>query len=173
MLYYIYIQRRLIINIFFLDNHPARAAEQMCDKHVVKMILESAQMLSTAHRILDKSDNDLLYKASYKNHPSTIWARSGHLNYMWLYSHFIALGREYERRYGKVHTSISKLSESLRHAPRRIANRPFSPPPQCMPPDYQQEDTVAAYRMYYKCDKAEFAKWKEPAVIPEWFMEPV
>ncbi len=145
----------------------------MCDKHVVKMILESAQMLSTAHRILDKSDSEVLYKASYKNHPSTLWARAGHLNYMWLYSHFIALGREYELRYGKIHTSIAKLSESLKKAPKRIPNRPFSPPPQCMPPDYKQPDTVKAYRMYYKCDKAGFAKWKEPTVIPEWFTEPV
>lgn len=145
----------------------------MCDKHVVKMILESAQMLCTAHRILDKSDNDLLYNATHKNHPSSRWTREGHLNYLWLYSHFIALGREYERRYGKVHATIAKLSETLKHVPRRIPNRPFAPPPQCMPPDYYQDDTVEAYRMYYKCDKASFAKWKEPAVIPEWFTEPV
>jgi hypothetical protein len=145
----------------------------MCDKHVVKMILESAQMLSTAHRILDKSDDDKLYKVAHKNHPSTKWVRQSHLNYQWLYSHFIALGREYENRYGKIHASITKLSDTLKQVPRLIPNQPFSPPPQCMPPDYQQDDTVEAYRMYYKCDKADFAKWREPAIMPEWFMESV
>tara|TARA_R110002111_G_scaffold14205_2_gene38958 strand:- start:62 stop:499 length:438 start_codon:yes stop_codon:yes gene_type:complete len=145
----------------------------MCDKHVVKMILESAQMLSTAHHILDKSDNDLLYKATHKNHPSSRWVRESHLHYQWLYSHFVALGLEYTRRYGKIHTSITKLSDGLSHVPRHIPNKPFSPPPQCMPPDYYQDNTIEAYRMYYKCDKASFAKWKEPAVIPEWFTEPV
>ena len=145
----------------------------MCDKHVVKMILESAQMLSTAHRILDKSDNDLLYKATHKNHPSCKWVRESHLHYQWLYSHFISLGSEYTRRYGKIHVSISKLQKILKKSPKHIPSRDFTPPPQCMPPDYYQDNTVEAYRMYYICDKASFAKWKKPAVIPEWFTKSV
>ena len=156
-----------------MHEHPATAAEQMCDKHVVKMILESAQMLSTAHRIIDKVDNDLLYKVSHKNHPSCRWVRESHLHYQWLYSHFIALGREYTRRYGKVHTSIDKLQMFLKNIPKHISIQPFTPPPQCMPLDYHQDNTVEAYRMYYKCDMADFAQWKEPAIIPEWFTEPV
>jgi hypothetical protein len=141
----------------------------MCDKHCVKMILESAQMLSTAHRILDKSDNDLLYKTTHKNHPSTKWVRESHLNYQWLYAHFIALGEEYTARYGKAHKSIAKLKSFLKEPPRSIPVELFSEPPQCMPSEYKQSNTVEAYRTYYRNDKAEFATWKNPSVIPSWW----
>ena len=67
------------MNIFYLDRNPVVAAQMMCDKHVVKMILESAQILSTAHRVLDgdeHADNVGMYKMTHKNHPSTIWVRA-------------------------------------------------------------------------------------------------
>ena len=86
------------MNIFYLHNDPRIAAKYHCDKHVVKMILESAQMLSTAHRIIDKSDDDILYREAYKNHPSTIWVRSGLYHYKWLQSLFNSLGKEFEHR---------------------------------------------------------------------------
>ena len=82
------------MNIFYLDRNPVIAAQMMCDKHVVKMILESAQMLSTAHRVLDGDDraNETgLYKMAHKNHPSTIWVRASSENYRWLWKHFDAL----------------------------------------------------------------------------------
>ena len=96
------------MNIFYLDRHPIKAAQMMCDKHVVKMILESAQILSTAHRVLDGddyADRYGLYKIAHKNHPSTIWARSGGLNYLWLYDHMRGLMQEYTYRYGKIHAT--------------------------------------------------------------------
>ena len=96
------------MNIFYLDRHPIKAAQMMCDKHVVKMILESAQILSTAHRVLDGddyADQYGLYKIAHKNHPSTIWARSGGLNYLWLYDHMRGLMQEYTYRYGKIHAT--------------------------------------------------------------------
>ena len=157
------------MNIFYLDPHPAIAARQCCDKHVVKMILESAQMLSTAHRVLDKNNNELLYKEAHKNHPSTKWVRESHLNYQWLYAHFVALGEEYTARYGKVHMSIAKLKSFLKYPPKRIPLKLFSEPPQCMPDIYKQERSVDAYRAYYMGDKANFATWKTPSVIPSWW----
>ena len=80
------------MNIFYLDKNPVVAAQMQCDKHVVKMILESAQMLSTAHRVLDGNeyaDKKGLYKMAHKNHPSTIWARSSLENYVWLFDHMV------------------------------------------------------------------------------------
>ena len=150
----------------------------LCDRHCVKMILESAQMLSTAHRVLDKNDNGLLYKESHKNHPSTKWVRESHLNYQWLYAHFVALGKEYTARYGKVHMSITKLKSLLSSPPRHIPQKLFTPPPQCMPDIYKRkcsvcgnDGTIDAYRAYYMGEKSSFAVWKEPAAAPKWWKE--
>ena len=157
------------MNIFYLHNDPRIAAKYHCDKHVVKMILESAQMLSTAHRIIDKSDDDILYREAYKNHPSTIWARSGLYHYRWLQSLFNGLGKEFEQRYNKPHNTIIKLSERLKDAPRFIKEVEFSQPPQCMPDIYKRDCSVDAYRAYYKGEKVGFATWKTKT--PEWFNE--
>ena len=158
------------MNIFYLDKDPMIAAQMMCDKHVVKMILESAQMLSTAHRVLDGdvyADSVGLYKTAHKNHPSTIWTRASVHNYMWLYNHMISLMQEYTCRYGKHHAS-ERLVAPLRKTPTTIPVVDFSDPPQCMPDYCKTEDTVSAYRYYYINEKASFAKWKN-AKIPEWF----
>ena len=158
------------MNIFYLDKDPMIAAQMMCDKHVVKMILESAQLLSTAHRVLDGdvyADSVGLYKTAHKNHPSTIWTRASVHNYMWLYNHMISLMQEYTCRYGKHHAS-ERLVAPLRKTPTTIPVVDFSDPPQCMPDYCKTENTVSAYRYYYINEKASFAKWKN-AKIPEWF----
>ena len=80
------------MNIFYLSEDPNQAAKYMYNKHVVKMILESAQLLCTAHIISDGESADVPYKATHKNHPSAIWARESVSNYIWLYDHMIALG---------------------------------------------------------------------------------
>jgi hypothetical protein len=129
------------MNIFYIHDNPVIAAQAMTDKHVVKMILESAQLLSTAHRALDgqefiqlsKSGARLrkwnhpdahmditLYKSTHLNHPSGIWVRQSSENYMWLYKHFIALSEEYYQRYGKRHASELLLSGLLSKAPNKI-----------------------------------------------------
>ncbi len=113
------------MNIFYLDKRPDDCAEMHCDKHVVKMILESAQMLSTAHRVLDgdKVHPDL-YKIAHKNHPSTIWTRSSIQHYSWLFRLFRMLSAEYSLRYSngefKVHKSWDKLGKILEWAPKNI-----------------------------------------------------
>ena len=96
------------MNIFYLHDTPVTCAQYHTDKHVVKMIIEYAQLLSTAHRLVDGDEGLVLYKATHKNHPSAIWARRSAQNYAWLYYHMMELGREYEKRYGKKHLSIIK-----------------------------------------------------------------
>ena len=158
------------MNIFYLDRDPKIAAQMMCDKHVVKMILESAQMLSTAHRVLDGNDigdSKGLYKMAHKNHPSTIWARTNSSNYEWLWAHFDALMKEYTHRYGKKHAS-KRLIHSLWENPNNITHGDFTDPPQCMPPYCKGDDTVMAYQTYYILEKSRFAKWTKRS-IPEWF----
>ena len=94
------------MNIFYLDRDPKIAAQMMCDKHVVKMILESAQMLSTAHRVLDGdeyADKNGLYKKAHVNHPSSIWVRCSYQQYKWLYDHMVALMEEYTYRLSLIH----------------------------------------------------------------------
>jgi hypothetical protein len=129
------------MNIFYIHTDPVIAAQAMTDKHVVKMILESAQLLSTAHRYLDgqqyiqlsKSGARLkkwnhpdphmdatLYKSTHLNHPSGVWVRQSAENYMWLYKHFIALSEEYYQRYGKRHASELLLSGLLSKTPNKI-----------------------------------------------------
>ena len=157
------------MNIFYLDSDPVVAAQMECDRHVVKMVLESAQMLSTAHRELDDNVPDILYKSAHKNHPSTLWTRSNASHYAWHYDHFIALCDEYTHRYGKVHASDTKLRDVLAKLPRNITCGEFTQPPQCMPDQYKCNDSVTAYRNYYKGDKARFAEWNKSRPAPNWW----
>ena len=157
------------MNVFFLDADPVTAAQQQCDKHVVKMILETAQLLSTAHRVLDgdeRADNNGLYKATHKNHPSAVWARDNSSNYEWLWQHMSALMKEYTARYGKTHAT-ERLTHSLWELPRNITHDDFTPPPQCMPDQYKGDCTVSAYRDYYLGEKMAIAKWAH-SEVPTW-----
>ena len=162
------------MNIFYLDKDPVRAAEYHCDKHVVKMILESAQMLCTAHRLLSGEDycNDKgLYKLAYQNHPSTKWARESFVQYRWLYNLYEKLLTEYTKRYGKIH-ACERLRAELELCPTNINAKPFTEPPQCMPDEYKVKgNSVIAYRHYYKGEKAAFAKWQY-SDIPWWWENP-
>ena len=160
------------MNIFYLDEDVREISEMQCDKHCVKMILESAQMLSTAHRILDGdeyADDYKLYKATHKNHPSTIWTRATDENYMWHFDLFKAMLGEYTFRYGKLHKCMD-IFYALETPPRNIPEGEFTPPPQCMPDQYKCDDAVQAYRNYYIGEKSGFAKWKAREV-PTWFRD--
>lgn len=170
------------MNIFRLDNCPAKAAELMCDKHVVKMIVEYAQILSTAHRVLDGTPTkqpsksgktmqthyaldsfdfeQVMYKASHVNHPSSVWARESVANYQWLYRHFRATCNEYFKRYGKIHATAAKLAGHLAFCPSNIPQGQQTPLPQCMPDHYKCDDVTTAYQNYYRGDKAYMAVWK-------------
>ena len=148
------------MNIFYLHEDPEVCASYFYDKHKVKMILESAQMLCTAHHEL-LHEPDVPYKPSHVNHPSTIWVRKNLSQYFWLYEHMLALGNEYTKRYGKEHLSITKCKEPLKLAPINIEENTFEPPPQCMPDEYKHDDTITAYWNYYIGEKYNVANKKE------------
>ena len=168
------------MNIFVLDRDPKIAAREMCDKHVVKMIVESAQMLSTCHRMLDGTPEKRssvsgkrqvtyyklddwrekhLYKAVHYKHPCNIWLRENVSNYLWLYTHFLALLAEYRLRYEKQH-ACEKLIDPLANVPSNINDGTITEFPQAMPDDCKTGNVVEAYRNYYKKYKSTFATWK-------------
>ena len=148
------------MNIFYLHQTPEQAARYQYNKHVVKMILESAQMLCTAHHCIMGSDADVPYKAAHKNHPSTKWARQSGENYAWLYYHMMELGREYEKRYGKKHLSIIKCEEPLSILPGGILETGLTKMPQCMPDEYKDDCSIQAYWNYYIHGKKDIANLK-------------
>jgi len=147
------------MNIFYLDKCPKKAAQLQYNKHVVKMILESAQMLCTAHHVHGNPD-DVPYKQAHLNHPSTIWVRENSLHYDWLYEHFVALQGEYYKRYNKTHLSYTKCYEPLMNHPENIPHEPWEQPPQCMPDEYKDKCSVQAYWNYYIGEKHTVANLK-------------
>jgi hypothetical protein len=155
------------MNIFVLDLDPVKAAEYQCDKHVVKMILETAQLLSSAHHVLNSPHKDRFYKLTHKNHPCAVWTRESASNYGWLYNHFIALCAEYTKRYGKCHKTDREKGFVLAILPHLIESKAMTPFPLCMPDQYKTDDVVESYRNYYKGEKAYFAKWKNGS--PSWW----
>lgn len=180
------------MNIFYLSPEPRACARYHCDKHVVKMILELGQLLSTAHRVLDgkeyvdsssgrrikrwKLENPImdstLYKATHINHPSAVWCRSGVPQYLYTLDLFYALIDEYEHRYGKTH-ACTKLETVLVAPPKNIDKAvDWNEPPQAMPEDCRiKGDSVEAYRLYYTKYKYTFAKWKN-RMPPHWWQKP-
>jgi hypothetical protein len=148
------------LNIFYLDKNPEIAARYHCDKHVVKMILETTQILSTVHHRYGSSKAP--YKETHKKHPSTIWAGDSYENYVWLQDLGIELCREYSRRYNnRVHKCFYYLSNELSKPPPDMPRNGFTDPPQCMPDECKiVGDAVAAYQNYYRMKKASFAVWK-------------
>ena len=153
------------MNIFFIDSNPATAAKYQCDRHCVKMILETSQMLSTAMHILNLSGAP--YLQTHANHPTSKWSRANKNTYLWTCNHLEALLNEYFERYGKIHKCNQYLQLFYDQA-KFLPDGEFSDPPQCMPEQYRGSDTVTAYRKYYIGEKASFAKWRN-GNIPEWF----
>ena len=151
------------MNIFYLDKDPVKAAQIQYNKHVVKMILESAQMLCTAHHCHSLADETewVPYKKAHVNHPSTRWVRQSASNYLWLYYHMLALGDEYTKRYGKTHLSITKCFLPLYRIPVGIPSNGFIQPPQCMPDEFKDECSVKAYWNYYIGEKYTVANKNE------------
>jgi hypothetical protein len=179
------------MNIFYLDHDVKTCATYHNDKHVVKMILEYAQLLSTAHRMLDGKEyidassgrrikrwrlgdenmENILYKASHINHPSAIWVRQSNNNYNWLMCLLQDLLQEYTYRYGKIHAT-DRLVYWLRKPPANIPVGYFTQPTPAMPDEYKVPDSVQSYRNYYVGAKKTMAKWKKRP-IPEWWSDTV
>ena len=178
------------MNIFYLNHEPKICAEMHVSKHVVKMIIEYAQLMSTAHRVLDGTEyTDLtangrrikrwrmddpfmestLYKASHINHPSAIWCRENKQNYLYLHRLWHYLLQEYTYRYGRKH-ECEKLSAALYLRPENIKDGEFFAPTPAMPPELKiiaenpvpgrKYDSLKSYHNYYNISKRSFATWK-------------
>jgi len=179
------------MNIFALHLNPKTCAQMHVDKHVVKMILEYSQLLSTAHRVLDGQEyvdsssgrrikrwklsnplmDNLLYKATHINHPSAVWVRESKANYQWLAYLLAELSLEYSYRYGKTHKceTIGLIGVLSMMPPENIPNKPFTHPTPAMPEQYRVKgDSIQSYRNYYVGDKQRMASWKSRPV-PEWW----
>lgn len=181
------------MNIFYLDPDPKTCAEMHISKHVVKMIIEYAQLMSTAHRVLDGEEytaltangrrikrwrmNDpvmesTLYKASHINHPSAIWCRQTLQNYVWLYRMWFYLLQEYTYRYGRQH-ECAKLRAALYLTPEKIKVGEFFPPTPAMPDHVKiPGNSLASYHNYYNISKRGFASWQgkvNSRPTPEWY----
>ena len=147
------------MNIFVLSTNPVEAAKMQCNKHVVKMIVESTQLLSN---VVDGP-----YKKTHVKHPCSIWAGKNRTNFNWLVRHALALCGEYTERYHKIHKCQS-IIEMLALWEERLPIG-VSPFVQCMPDEYKHSDPVIAYQQYYH-SKAYFAKWPE-GKVPYWWMQ--
>jgi hypothetical protein len=158
------------MNIFYLHNDPEICAAYHCDKHVVKMILEYAQLLSTAHHELDGVPSIECYKSTHKNHPSAVWARQSMHHYRWLYRLLSHTCREYTKRYNKIHATERKgIVCNLMQLPYELRSVGWEDPPQCMPDEYKNINVIKAYRNYYIRDKGRFATWKNGS--PFWWQQ--
>lgn len=181
------------MNIFILDNVPKKAAEYHCDKHVVKMILESAQMKSTAHWLhllwnenktlkdfkrvrdvkqwlINNTDPKLHppYSLTHVHHPCTIWVSSTKENYMWHYKLMFHLCEEYTNRYNRIHKTAQYL-KWFKRFPVNMKSSNLEDFKVCMANEYKvNSNPVDCYRNYYIKDKVRFAKWKY-SEKPEWF----
>jgi hypothetical protein len=158
------------MNIFYLDHNPRTAAEMMHDKHVVKMILETAQILSSVCHRHDTWIEEM-YRPTHKNHPSVLWAGDSADNFWWLYAHGLWLCKEFEYRYNHHHKSSDVIELMPYFAPKQFPLPYWTPPPQAMPDEFKiAGDSVAAYRAYYLGRKVEQSGWTRRPV-PTFVLE--
>ena len=183
------------MNIFYLDNDPKMCAEMHNDKHCIKMILEYAQLLSTAHRVLDgtqsvglsasgrkqtryvlpDSRESILYSATHVNHPSAVWVRQSVGNYFWLSNLLVELCKEYTYRYGKIHKCERDGLVKLLHdcVPDNMKMIAFTEPTPAMPDEVKiNGNSILSYRNYYIKNKTHLASWKgkfNSRSVPVWF----
>jgi len=145
---------QLAMNLFFLDREIDNAVKYHCDKHVVKMCLETAQLLCTS---LDRYGMVGPYKPTHKRHPTALWTGDSIDHYLWLRVFGLTLCREYTWRYRKVHASANVI-ETLPVDPP-FPDAGWKDPPQAMPEKFKGDDPVGAYRRFYKAEKSRFALW--------------
>jgi hypothetical protein len=184
------------MNIFYLDHDVTKCAEMHVDKHVCKMVIEYAQLLSTAHRVLDgemyigKTINNRnikrwrllderenrLMKPTMMNHPSAIWLRQSDSNYRWLYNMWCELQKEFTYRYGKIHAT-ARLIPDLKKVPDNCPVGPFTGPTPAMPDACKVPgNSLQSYHNYYVMSKSHLWSWKgkiNSRTQPQWFIEMV
>ena len=141
------------MNIFVLDYDIRKCAEMHKNKHIVKMPLETAQMLCSVHHVISERE-DIPYKLAHKNHPCSIWARECAENYLWLCGLGIELCREYTKRYKKLHKCQEVIEWAILNMPTNlIVNGGITPHALAMPNECKIGDAVESYREYYRVYK--------------------
>lgn len=158
------------MNIFRVDNNPKQAAADLCDRHCIKMILESCQMLSTALQV-NGFTPEWACKPTHINHPCSKWCRETSSNYLWLAEHAKALCDQYTLRYGRIHAYTDKIDRFIEASSIIIVGGETSAPT-AMPEQFKQidGDVVFKYRAYVAGSKFRFAKWKYTPQ-PHWWSE--
>ena len=162
------------MNIFVLDEDPYASARMMCDKHIPKMVVESAQMMASALRRHGATDEDMPltksgtpYKGGYQHHPCTVWAGETQDNFDWLADHAYKLLCEYWERFGKEHACTIPIMH-MYNMELDLPEGGLTPFAQAMPDEFKHEDAVKAYRAYYHSKT--FAKWEKGTPAPDWWM---
>lgn len=164
-----------LMNIFATDSDPIQSARNLCNRHIVKMCVETCQILSFAfpysNDVLMKNSN----KISHHSHPASIWCRDSLANMEWLLSHGLAMCEEYTSRYKREHASEWRIKWIADHYTElsylKVGLTPFA---RCFGEfksqlDLTVDDTIEAYRQFYILDKMSFAKWPSIDVIPDWW----
>ena len=181
------------MNIFYLDDDPVKCAQMHVDKHVCKMVIEYAQLLSTTHRVLDGEEyrrlsannrsikawrlpdgrEERLMKPTMMNHPSAIWLRQSDKNYLWLYNMWCELLKEFTYRYGKTH-ACARLIPDLAVLPTNIPHKPFTGPTPAMPDECKVPgNSLQSYHNYYNMNKGHLWSWKgkiNSRPVPKWLI---
>ena len=156
------------MNIFFLDPVPGVCASYHCDQHVVKMVLETAQLLSTCHHVAGTA-KPAMYKQTHTNHPCAVWVRQSRANYLWAYELLSKLCEEFETRRGKEHKTAGLLP--VLSKPPNLPDGKVTEPPMCLPDQYKSGSVCDSYRRYYNGEKSKFANYKWGRAAPSWFKD--
>lgn len=157
------------MNIFVTDPSPRESAVLLCDRHIVKMVVETGQILSTAVLYHSPEAEEGLYKATHRNHPCVVWARSRRSSFQWLCTHGIELAMEYQARYGRVHKTL----EVIQRASSLSSLIPLSPGLDsfvyCGPEEHLKSNVTESYRTYlsekYRSWGPKKARWTK-ATLP-------
>lgn len=152
------------MNIFFTDPCPIQCAKNLDTKRMIKMTLESAQLLSTA---LNSYGVSVGYRPTHKNHPISIWVRQSRENYLWLLEHFKALLQEFTERRGKIH-ACSALLTTFIDGVNSLPSLGLTPKPNCAANkekgvSYKHiDDVYTAYKLYLS------DRWDTDKIEPTW-----
>lgn len=158
--------KELSVNVFVLDWDLTECARAHGDKHVVKMITETAQLLSSSFYATGQQDLTP-YRLSHANHPWAIWARKSLTNWKWLAMLGLNLYLEYVYRYGnRVHASGEVICKIIQ-TPPDLKDIGLTPMPLCMPDDCKTNNVVESYRNYYRFYKSHLHKYTKRDK-PKW-----
>jgi hypothetical protein len=152
------------MNIFILDADAKKSSEYYVDKHIVKMPLETAQLLCTSH--CENSSFIPPYKKTHVNHPCNVWLRESITNYRWLVELGLSICDEYEFRYGRVHKCKEVILWCKENEPN-LPNVDLTPFALAMPNEYKRTSAIESYRTYYALAKTHLFSWKKRST-PTW-----